>query len=58
MQALWIGHDTQRFQELVQVEQWLACSHRDEVCSPRRFHAGAVSVIECDLNLLDDFARS
>src|SRR5947207_6059794 len=58
VEASRIIHDANRFQQVIEIQKRLARTHANQVSSARRWHAGAISVVKREDNLLDNFARS
>ena len=56
VQAVRVAHHAQRFHQRLEIQKGLARAHAYEVRAARRLHAVAVSVIECDDDLFDNFA--
>ena len=56
MKAVRLSHDPDRFHQGFEIKKRFARSHADQIRPARRFHTGAVGIVQGDDNLFDDFA--
>jgi len=57
IQAVRIGHDANRFYQLIKIQKWFARAHAYQIRAARGRHSFAISIIQRQDHLLDDFGR-